>query len=332
MNDHYAPCRRLRYALVCGTSVAAMLISQQGLAQGSDSQYRAPEGHSSGGPSGGVGFGLSLPGLMQLLRSAEPASTASTAAPTPSAETPTVKQLLSTGPQFPDSRTADRFDVTGLLKGGWPLVIDFLPAPGSCTFVVVFIGEQASPPVTIDSNGRQGRHLVKLEFPAGPPEQPVPARYLVQSQTPACPSGDPSAYAAAHKPSRLEIYGIGAGPRAVGSVAVNDLHFGPPSPNIRTDKVTYEFTTKSLFNRGTIEFLRFESPSANGPIRVTPVQSIPAENLGRGPHGGSWNGLDAAQHASLGIHRLEVRAWDNREDDNSWAGGISDDIVTITQP
>ncbi|MGF6602480.1 hypothetical protein P3T23_007232 [Paraburkholderia sp. GAS448] len=338
MSDHPIHGQRFRQAL---HTLASCLCAVQLLAsQPACAQEGAPQqGHgqsSGGGVSGGVGLPLDL--LFGVLRHAHEASSASAvAAPPPNVPTPEagpgeVKELLLDGPQFPQTRAPDQFEVTALLKGGWPFVVDFMPAPASCTFVVIFIGDQASKAVVIDSDGRQGRHLVRLDFPAGPPESPLPARYRVQSQAPPCPSGNPAAYGSSARPSPLEIYGIGAGPRAVGSVAVTNLHFQPPRPNVRTDRITYAFTTKSLFNRATVSFLRFEPASASSGIRATLIRSIPVQDLDPKVHTGSWDGLDDTRTLSLGIHRLEVRAWDNQEDESSWAGGISDDLVTITRP
>ncbi|MBI0359533.1 hypothetical protein [Burkholderia oklahomensis] len=243
-----------------------------------------------------------------------------------------LKALLADGPQFPQSWSTDQFEVKALVKGGWPLVIDFVPAPGSCTYVLVSIGEQVASPVVIDSDGRQGRHLVRLDFPPGPPERPWPARYRVVSVTPSCPSRSHAASGSSDRPSPLEVYGIGAGPRAVGSISVTELHVRPSQPNGRTHQIDYSFATKSLFNRATVTFLKFDRSSGDGHIHATPIRSLSVPDLMQGPHQGHWNGLDDNKQLSLGIHRLQVRAWDNREDDASWAGAISSDFVTITRP
>ncbi len=65
-----------------------------------------------------------------------------------------------------------------------------------------------------------------IGLPDGISAKARPALYVVHSDRPAC-SGAGTGAAAAGAGAPLEIYGIGGGPRAVGSVAVDGLEFGP---------------------------------------------------------------------------------------------------------
>ncbi|MEX3940633.1 hypothetical protein AB4Y44_13985 [Paraburkholderia sp. BR10937] len=283
------------------------------------------EGGNNG--RGSVNIGIPLEIILGL-RTASSASPASSATSTDAPNEPTTAQLLEKGPQFPHDRTPDQFAVAGLLKGGWPFVLDFRPAPGSCTQLKVIVEGQSSVPVTIDPDGSQGRHLIKLEFPAGQPERP--AHYVLWSQWPAtaCAPGGPPG-----KPSSIDVYGIGAGPGAVGSVAVNQLHFGPAVAHIQTGNVTYTFVTKSPFNHVMADFLRFEHGASTNTVRTVPVVSVPVQPLRPDGHqAGSWDGKDATHRPSIGIHLLQVRAWFTEDNDHSWVGGISDETVTIVEP
>ncbi|WP_168790592.1 hypothetical protein [Paraburkholderia aromaticivorans] len=333
MSNHHGPRRRLRHALIYGLCAVPILFTEPGHAQIRPTAAPTYERPSTGGGSGGITppvnifqFLFNHPAAPAPGADAPPPDATSTAGP----DATELKTLLADGPQFAQSRPADQFEVKALLKGGWPLVVDFLPAPGSCTYVVISIGERAAPPVVIDPDGSQGRRLVRLDFPPGPPESPWPARYRVQSETPACPSRNPTAYSS--RPSPLQVFGIGAGPRAVGSISVTDLHVGPPRPDVRTVPITYAFTTKSLFNHAAVTFIRFDRSPGNGRIVATAVRSLPVPSLTEGVHSGQWDGLDDTRQLSLGVNRLQVRAWDNQEDDTSWAGGISSEFVTITRP
>jgi hypothetical protein len=293
------------------------------VALGQDGRH-SPEG----GSVGGGGFGLSIPlGIIFGRHPASSAAPASAESPADSPDGPTATQLLEEGPQFPADRSPDQFVVAGLLKGGWPFVLDFRPASGSCTQLKVIVDRQSSVPVVIDPDGHQGRHLVKLMFPEGQPERP--AHYVLWSQSPAavCAPGGPPG-----KPSPLDVYGIGAGPSAVGSVAVDQLHFGPTLTHIQTGSVSYTFVTKSRFNHAMVDFLRFERSSPTSLIRTVPVMSVPVELRPDGHQSGRWDGKDTVHRPSIGIHVLQVRAWYTQDNDHSWVGGISEDTVTIVQP
>ncbi|WP_157653715.1 hypothetical protein [Burkholderia ubonensis] len=113
---------------------------------------------------------------------------------------------------------------------------------------------------------------------------------------------------------------------------MTDLQVRLFQPSVRANQIDYSFATKSLFNRATVTFLKFERSSGDGRIRATPIRSFPVSDLMQVRHQGRWNGLDDNRQLSLGVHRLQVRAWDNQEDDASWAGAISSDFVTITRP
>lgn len=301
------------------------------LSIGSDALSQAGVGHSP--PPGGAD-GLDLGGLILRLIPKPTVTSPSPASPvisTDSRDDPTVDQLLEGGPIFPLERTPDQFAVIGLLQSGWPLVLDYRAAPGSCTQLKVVVGGQSSTSVVIDPDGRDGRHVQKLVFPADPSvEKPLPARFVIWSQSPAtvCTPGAPPG-----KPSPLEVYGIGAGPRAVGSVAVDELQFRPALTHVQTGRVTYAFVTKYLFNRAVVDFLRYEQGSSPGLIRSVPVMSVSAAPLRADGHqSGIWDGRDAGHRPSIGIHVMQVRAWYTGDNDHSWAGGISDETVNIVQP
>ena len=333
MCNHRVPRWRLRDICVCSLCVASFLLAGSVRAQhiiGVPSTARPPAGGGeTTNPNGWFSPRLPQPYPPSPSDDGAPLVPAST--PTPS-EADELKTLLTYGPQFPLSRPADQFEVAGLANAGWPVVLDFMPAPNSCTFLVVTIGGKAAAPAVIDADGHIGRHLFRADFELKPIDRPTPARYVVQSVTPACPSGSLPANLASLRPSPLEVYGIGAGPSAVGSISVSDLHIGPPRPNLSVGQITWSFETKTVFNHATLSFLRFERFPRDGGIVATPVRSFAAPSLIGRQHSGNWNGLDNNGHLSPGIHRLEVRAWDNQENDKSWAGGISNDFVTITQP
>ncbi|WP_141715273.1 hypothetical protein [Burkholderia ubonensis] len=232
--------------------------------------------------------------------------------------------LLENGPRLPDAFTVGTFAVQGYAQSGWPMVIDFQPKPNTCTWLEISVGGKWYYGRIIDVDGQAGRRFIRLDLPDGVPTA-TPAMYVIHSATPACPPGTPPQHIA----SPVEVYGIGAGPRAVGSVAINQLEFGPSSPHFPNEQAAIAYHAGANFNRAKVEVLRFESLHP-GQIDVKVVHVRPSDPVGLGKHAEMWDGTDLAGHLSRGLHRLQVRAWFTGSDDKSWVGAISPASVKVS--
>jgi hypothetical protein len=240
---------------------------------------------------------------------------------------PDVADLDANGPRFPDSFGIGTFDVQGYVRGGWPVVIDFAPQPGSCTWLVVNVGQQQWSHI-IDFDGRKGRRLISVTVPDDIASSAQSAKYVIHSATPSCVRGTRESPQLDRTPSQIEIYGIGAGPRAVGSVAIGDLQFGPSTPNIPRDKVTISYHAKFEFNHAAVEILQFNK-DRRGQVNVQRVHTRRTDVVQVGRNSDSWDGNRDSGERSLGVHLLQVRAWFTQENDKSWVGAISPDSVLI---
>ena len=237
--------------------------------------------------------------------------------------------LGTNGPRFPDSYTVGTFAVQGYFGGGWPIVIDYFPQPSTCTWLEVSIDQTLRVLRPLDRDGSGGRRLVRIDV--GPEYLPKGARsavYAVHSVHPTCPEGRkiPSDDAT---PSPVEVYGIGAGPRAVGSVAIDELQFGPDELRFPQDRATIAYRAASEFNHASVEILRY-SQEPSGQINVDRVSAqrvavVPGQN-----QGAPWGGKGESGGPSLGMHRLQVRAW-YTENDKSWVGAISPASVYVVK-
>ncbi|MBA2920473.1 hypothetical protein GON01_02060 [Sphingomonas sp. MAH-20] len=235
---------------------------------------------------------------------------------------PEAKTLLRDGPQMPMTYPVGTFSVRGFARNGWPVVLDFRPEPYTLTTLDVIFPKRTVS-LTVDTNGLEGRHLVKLGLPAeGPAKKAVPATYVLRS---VYRDGTDRA----GQPAPVDIYGIGGGPRAVGSVAIEQLSMLPGTVTAGTN-ARFAFSAKSPFNRTRAEVLKFMAAD-NQRIQLERVMSTEDDNVSVGPHGGVWDGRDQqSRAASLGLHRFQVRAWFT-SDDRSWVGAIAPNLVRVSQ-
>lgn len=225
--------------------------------------------------------------------------------------------LEKNGPQMPVTYPVGSFSMRGFTRDNWPIVVDFLPLKNTRTTLDVIIDSRKISTLIIDSNGLAGRHLEKLTMPAnGWAKKPKAATYLVRSVY-MDRNGNEGG------PAPVEVYGIGGGPRAVGSVAIEQLQFGgrPGHP------AQFAYHAKSPFNHVRTEVVRFDSDDKA--IHIARVMEGSEEDVIVGTHSGSWDGRDTASGiASMGVHRFQVRAWFT-SDDKSWVGAVAPSLLTI---
>ena len=239
---------------------------------------------------------------------------------------PTNEGLLKDGPRFPVTLTVGTFEVIGYARRGWPYVIDFLPKPDSCTWVQVSSDKTETWSAILDADGHAGRHIVKLDMPDKVGEDAHSARYSVFSVNQPC-----TVTQAKRDFSPIEVYSMGAGPHAVGSMAINTLRFGPPAPRFPQEVARFEYVAENDFGRIAEEILDFRVRGA-GRWTVVPVRATEVVASLKGPHSGSWDGTLPSGKRAPGIYRLQVRAWNTLNDDKSWVGAISQDSVHILPP
>lgn len=137
-------------------------------------------------------------------------------------------------------------------------------------------------------------------------------------------------------PAPLRIYGMGMGKKAVGSVAIDQIHFGPPRLRVsRRDEARYSFHSRSDFNKAVVEYARLEN--RNGVIQV--VERVNQQDLGelaRNTWVGreqprKWDGKNRDGEASTGLHLLTVRAWRSSVKEGDWVVSWSPDWVDVEQ-
>lgn len=233
---------------------------------------------------------------------------------------PAVQALLLDGPELPASYPDGSFAVRGFARDGWPIVIDFKPQPGTVTQMEVTVasgGGQVTRTMIVDADGSRGRQLIKVEAPPTGARTPTPAIYVLSSIPIAALDVDQPQSV---DPAPLQVFGMGGGPRAVGSVAIEQLDFARAAVGAR-----FRFVAKSEFSQVRAQVQRLGREGDR--TVIAPVFDARQVNLNVGRHGGDWPGTaPGTRGLSKGPHRLQVTAWFTT-DDRSWVAAIAPDIV-----
>jgi hypothetical protein len=125
---------------------------------------------------------------------------------------------------------------------------------------------------------------------------------------------------------QLRTYGLGAGDKAVGSVAIDQLTFQPATIHPKAKEVAdYGFHAHSAFDSVRAEFIF--TTLYNGHLLVQKDQE---DKLAPVPEGerpkGTWNG-----NGKAGEHMLQIRAWRGYQNGGDWVVAWSPDIVDVVK-
>ena len=117
------------------------------------------------------------------------------------------------GPRFPNRQLLGNFQVQGYAESGWPVVVDLDTPPGSISWLEVR-SRRMQRPVQLDLPG-VGRRTRVVYLPNDGSFRPgTVARYTLRSAAQR-PDGRPG------DATSVDVYGIGAGPQAVGSITTS---------------------------------------------------------------------------------------------------------------
>lgn len=245
---------------------------------------------------------------------------------TPAPQDQVVNQLLSSGPDFGDQFNMSAFAVRGFVRGGWPVLVDF---------------EQRSPgaaQLRISARGLPNVYSYDLTQVCPPPR-----RCLIQFRLPPEVFGDelrPAVIAAtatddsgmATQP-QFFVYALGAGPRAIGSVAVDQVTFGPSTIRVANQQAAvYRFYSHSDFSHASVEIWKLQQSDDGSKLTFIDDQLIEGgvhrnEWIGMKERR-QWDGLEKDKKVSAGPHKIQVRAWDRGGD---WVTAWSDAAVTVAK-
>jgi hypothetical protein len=224
-------------------------------------------------------------------------------------------KLSSDGPSLPKVIDMNGFTVQGLVGPGWPVVVDFaVGGPGAAHLDI--ITKKRIYEVTIpNEQNRRGYAILRL-----PPDfvnKPETAIFQVQAIAPVGSAKNTAV-------PRMRVFGLGAGEKAVGSVAIDQLQFQPGSIHTK-ESATYSFHAHSSFNGVRAEFVLTELRNGHVVVEKDQEAKLPPVPQDESPRQ-TW-----VAKGKTGEHMLEIRAWRGLENGGDWVVAWSPDIVDVLQ-
>lgn len=230
-----------------------------------------------------------------------------------------VKLLSDHGPQCPDLYSMSAITVLGLVKGNWPMVLDYeLHEPG---IYLVTVSVEGLAPFSYLLDGNKTGHQQQIF--------PLPARFGTQPQPATCTLRALSSTPGEARPTFVRVFGWGCGRRAVGSVAIDQVRFTPPSVRPRAKQAAlYGFHSHADFEKVTAEFERVGLVDGNIVAKVEDKQKLDDPvRTGTEIANKRWD----AKKASVGQHLLQIRAWFSINGGGDWVIAWSPEIVRIEE-
>jgi len=234
------------------------------------------------------------------------------------------------GPQLPTVSTMSAFSVRGFVKGNWPVVFDYLLEKDS--LLIVVIAPEGREPLIYHLNGKKGHWQSRLTVPAQVGETSLVAQYAIDAL---------DENIGQVGPSHLHVHGIAAGPKAVGSIGIDQVTFSPATIHAALhEKARYGFHSISDFPRVDVDFIRL-GMTQDHQIIAARVDGKTMGSISRNEErNGDWDGKSRVDRdkfspqfrqwlgAPAGQHLIQVRAWYGRNN-GDWAIAMSEDLVTV---
>ncbi|GGX89826.1 hypothetical protein GCM10007160_16530 [Litchfieldella qijiaojingensis] len=232
-----------------------------------------------------------------------------------------LEQLQKRGPEFPAQYNSSAFAAIGTVRGDWPFVLDF--SHDRPVIVTLRISARDVPDIyTVRlpfGADETGRHRVQFRLPPAFGDSERPAAISVTATDMSGERTEPT----------FRVQALGCGPRAVGSVAIEEVSFLPRRIRAQAqEQASYRFFSHSDFPSAVAEFMRIEE--ADDGERHFFVNEEPIAGgvtAGRSIDPRLWDGRDERQRISTGTHRLKVRAW---APTGGWVTAWSDSRVNVS--
>ena len=236
------------------------------------------------------------------------------------------------GPQLPRLISMSSFAVMGFSRGGWPVAIDYFLEQESLLLVV--IAREGETPLIYRLDGKKGHWVTKLQIPPGVGDQLKVSQYLVHTLDDRV--GQIS-------PSHVHIHGIAAGPRAVGSIGIDQVTFTPANIQLgQHQKAQFSYHSISDFDDTEVSFVRL-AKSSTGEIVAAAVAGKSMGSIAQNHvKNGDWDGSIKADMVRTypadlqqwlivphGQHILEVRAWLRKNHGGDFVTALSEAIVAV---
>ena len=226
-------------------------------------------------------------------------------------ELPDAENLAMNGPRVPQNFSMNHLIVDGLIGPGWPVGFDFqLQGPGFVTLDITTADKVHYHQVL--TNDLKGRGIT-VTRPVGLPDRLQSATFDIETAAPAS-SNEP--------PPNLRVYGMAAGPNAVGSIAIDQVTFGPSAVKVK-QAAQYGFHSHSNFSDVRADFM-FTGLKDNHIVmkqdNETPLSPVTPDERAQG---------SLLTRGTAGQHLLQIRAW--RGNNADWVVAWSPDVVILAK-
>jgi hypothetical protein len=236
------------------------------------------------------------------------------------------------GPQLPPVFSMSSFSVMGFVKGNWPVVFDYQLERDS--LLIVVIAPEGQEPIIYRLNGKAGHWQNRLSVPAAVGTNSVVAEYTLQSLDDGLGQLGPA---------HLHVHGVAAGPKAVGSIGIDQVTFSPAEIHpAHGERAHYMFHSISDFKNVEVNFVRIAND--HGQIIAARIGKKSAGSIAKNEaKNGDWDGksdgggkdaqayppeLQQWLRSPTGQHLVQVRAWYGAKD-GDWATALSEQFVTV---
>lgn len=229
--------------------------------------------------------------------------------------------LLTLGPRL--RLASGHAEAEGFVRGRWPMVVDFrLDEPGALRILVTT--EDGAEETYCFASPEGERNLEKVWLPKAWGKTPRVAQFDLRAFASSVCEGEPM--------GSFVLYGLGAGPRAVGSVAIHTLAFdrGSIDPTL-AEESPYRFRVENRFQKIRVTvFRRFYDPESRV-LRSEEVVSQNDPSWNRGRCRGRWNGRDGEDQVSEGVHQLQAQGWlTGLDEDRDWVVALSENTLEVS--
>ncbi|MDN3523568.1 hypothetical protein [Halomonas ramblicola] len=232
-----------------------------------------------------------------------------------------LERLQQEGPTFAPAYNTSAFAAVGMVRGGWPFVLDF--THDRPVMVRIRLSARGLPEIyTLQvpfGADETGSHRLQFWLPPEFGNSERPAAIAVTATAMGGDRPEPS----------FRITALGCGPRAIGSVAIEEVSFLPRLIRAQArEQASYRFFSHSDFPSAVAEFMRVE-PANDGERHFFVNEASIAGGVaaGRSIDTQQWDGRDTTERISTGTHRLKVRAWSPTA---GWLTAWSDSRVDVS--
>jgi len=232
-----------------------------------------------------------------------------------------VNRVKDDGPQVPKAFDMNNLHITAFVADGWPIGIEYaLPGTVPARCVITASGKKASFSLPA-TEGR--RRIVLTKIPQGFSRRTDVADYWIHlnaSPLPVSKSGWPG----------LRIYAVAAGPRAVGSVAIDQVIFAPTDKTVHTangDIALFGFHSHSDFDSVKAEFQVVAPNKGRNLVSTEDTMKISPVSEGELVKNQRWR--PQAPPVRPGDHMVRIVAWRGVDRGADWVSAFSADLVGI---